>query len=860
VRRSDFLKIGLLFIVSGMCGLVYEVVWLRYLSLTIGSTVFAVSIVISAFLGGLVVGSLVFGRQADKTKRPLIFYAGLEVAVGLLALGLTLVLKNLPAITAACGLPGGGPQWLRVVLTFVLIVPPTAAMGGTLPMITRFVVSELPKVGKHFGILYSLNTLGAAIGTYLAGFFLIAHLGLFMTALLTAILNFVVAGAAVVLHFVVKPARPEKEEAAPAPEPAEPAGALDYSPIAGRRRQLLIVAFALAGFSSISYEVLWFRLLSLFMVSNTYTFTILLVTFLLGLVIGGLIYVVWLSKKNKDLELFAGAQLLLAFLGLLSAGLIGFSPIIKFYSGEIFGFGFRNIGLFLHAALVILIPATVIGIVFPLVVQLTTTHLKVTGKNVGITYSVNTIGGIIGSLMMGFILIPMIGTQKSFYLIAGLNAAIAILVLSVDQQAPKRRRWLVYCGAFLIVPTILMFPADYLKNAYSETPFGEVLEVVEDRDGNLAVIEYSSEVTCRNFDCPKRCSKFPFRHRKIFFGSVSYSSTILTSQRYMSSLAHIPMMIHKDPKKVLTVCLGTGITAGTFTLYDELEALTVVDLNKDVVDVAAKYFDKENRRVVSNNKTKIVVADGRNFLLTTQEKFDVISFEPPPPTTPGTVNLYTREFYELIADHLTSDGLLTQWIPMQHQSDWLNRMLIRSMQDVFEHVSIWMPAREEAVILASKKPLLIDLTRMQERWARPQLAQALEAVGYQDAYDLLGVFMVGAEDLAGYTKKYDPITDDLPAVEYYLSRFDRPFDRNEFIGLASNPASLLTGGPLDLERLEHEQRVTGMMLQASLSARQKDYPGAKKIVQKAIGLGESDVYIQHLDNQLYDCMVSFEAK
>jgi len=856
LRRSDFLKIGLLFIVSGMCGLVYEVVWLRYLSLTIGSTVFAVSIVISAFLGGLVVGSLIFGRQADKTKRPLIFYAGLEVAIGVLALGVTLILKNLPAIAGACGLPGGGPQWLRVVLTFVLIVPPTAAMGGTLPMITRFVVSELPKVGKHFGILYSLNTLGAVIGTYLAGFFLIAHLGLFMTALATAILNLVVAAVAVVLHFIVKPSRPGGEEDQPAPEPKHP----EYSPIAGRRRQLLIVAFALAGFSSISYEVLWFRLLSSFMVSNTYTFTILLVTFLLGLVIGGLIYVVWLAKKNKDLELFAGAQLILAFLGLLSAGLIGFSPIIKFYTGEIFGFGFRNIGLFLHAALVILIPATVIGIVFPLVVQLTTTHLKVTGRNVGITYSVNTIGGIVGSLVVGFMLIPLVGTQKSFYLIAGLNAAIALLVLSVDQQAPKRRRWLVYCGAFLILPTIMMFPADYLKNAYSETPFGEVLEVIEDRDGNLAVIEYSSEVTCRNFDCPERCSKFPFRHRKIFFGSVSYSSTILTSQRYMSSLAHIPMLIHKDPKKVLTVCLGTGITAGTFTLYEELEALTVVDLNKNVVKVAAKYFKKENRQVVSNKKTKIIVADGRNFLLTTQEKFDVISFEPPPPTTPGTVNLYTREFYELIADHLNDDGLLTQWIPMQHQSDWLDRMLIRSLQDVFEHVSIWMPAREEAVILASMKPLKIDLTRMQERWARPQLNQALERVGYLDAYDLLGVFMIGPEDLDGYTAKYEPITDDLPAVEYYLSRFDKPFDHNEFISLASSPARLLTGGPLDLERLEHEQRVTGLMLQASLAARQKDYPAAKKIVQEVMRLGESDAYIQHLDKQLYDCMVSAKAR
>ncbi len=149
---------------------------------------------------------------------------------------------------------------------------------------------------------------------------------------------------------------------------------------------------------------------------------------------------------------------------------------------------------------------------------------------------------------------------------------------------------------------------------------------------------------------------------------------------------------------------------------------------------------------------------------------------------------------------------------------------------------------------------------MQDRWARPQLAQALQAIGYQDVYDLLGVFMIGAEDLAGYTEGYDPITDDLPAVEYYLSRFDKPFDHNEFIGLASNPARLLTGGPLDLERLEHEQRVTGLMLQASLSARQKDYPGAKKIVQTAIGLGESDVYIQHLDNQLYDCMVSIEPK
>ena len=297
ISARVFAAVGLLFVASGMSGLVFEVIWVRYLTLVVGHTTFAASLVVSAFLAGLVLGSLGLGRLADGLKRPC-WRTGCWRRPRACSRWELLGAGHAAGAALPLGLPGGGPLPLRGVLAFLLVLPPTFVMGGTLPVLMRFVARELEGLGRSFGVLYSLNTLGAALGCGLAGFYLIGAVGLWRTAALAAGLNRLVGVAVFLLHLWL---RPDPPASAPAPASAAPEASSVFH---GARRTLLVAAFALCGFASISYEVLWFRVLSTSLDSTTYAFTILLVTFLLGLVVGGLVYSLKLAGRVRELELF----------------------------------------------------------------------------------------------------------------------------------------------------------------------------------------------------------------------------------------------------------------------------------------------------------------------------------------------------------------------------------------------------------------------------------------------------------------------------------------------------------------------------------------------------------------------------
>ncbi len=834
MRRRDLVLVSCLFILSGISGLIYEVVWLRYLSLVIGHTTFSVSLIVSAFLAGLVLGSLLFRGLADRVRRPMRLYALLEAAAGITGLGVSLLLANLDSVCQSLGLPGGGPLPVRIVMTFCLVLPPTLFMGGSLPVLSRFVARDLPRLGRHFGVLYSLNTLGAAAGCALAGFWLIAELGLLTTSILAAGINLAVAAGAVGLSRLMGPAADLPDPPAePAPPPSE-----------RRDVRWFVIAFGLAGFVSIGYEVLWFRVLSLFLRSSVYSFTLLMVAFLLGLVLGGLLYSVKLNALRRDLELFAGAQIVLAFLGLLSLALLSLTNLIT-------STGLR----FAFAAGVVLVPATVIGIVFPLVVQVATRQLAVTGRSVGLLYSANTIGGIIGSAALGFGIIPWLGTQGAFILVASLNVLLALGVLCLDTTA-DRRRWTahgVLAMGFAVLA--LLFPADVLIRAWGDTTHRRVVQVAEGRDGILAVVEYSDQVLKRHVQPPARCADAHYSFRQLLFGSVSYASTILAGRRYMSTLAHLPMLSHPAPRNVLLVCFGTGVTAGAFTRYTELQSLVAVDLNREVFELAP-LFAEDNAHVLEDPRTERVVDDGRHYLASTERRFDVISFEPPPPSTPGIVSMYTREFYQLVKRHLAPGGILAHWIPLQDQPDLLSRMLLETIRQEFEHVQIWIPVRNEAVILASSTPIDLDLRRWSRRWNQPAVAAALAEVGFDDPTELMAFRFLDAQALADYTAGVASIDDDMPAVEYYLNWGQGPFDREALIVHAVAPAKRLTG-LADPDRLQRERDRAMLLWRAHSRSRQRDFAAARDLVRASLGDGPPDAYQRYLLELEYDCLFAF---
>lgn len=844
---------GLLFVASGMSGLVFEVIWVRYLTLVVGHTTFAASLVVSAFLAGLVLGSLGLGRLADGLKRPLLAYGLLEAATGVLALGITRVLATLPEWLSALGLPGGGPLPLRGVLAFLLVLPPTFVMGGTLPVLMRFVARELEGLGRSFGVLYSLNTLGAALGCGLAGFYLIGAVGLWRTAALAAGLNLLVGLAVFLLHLWLRP----EPLSASAPAPASSEVPEAASVFHGARRTLLVAAFALCGFASISYEVLWFRVLSTSLDSTTYAFTILLVTFLLGLVVGGLVYSLKLAGRVRELELFVSVEALLSFAGLLSLALLGMSrPVGQVLSGLVGGWGPNAVyvGMLLHASLVILVPASLIGVVFPLVVQLTTRHVASAASNVGLLYSVNTLGGIVGSLLVGFVLVPAVGTQWTFVLVCALNMALALGVQALDVEARPSARRSMWAGAALLAVAVALVPGELLVRAFAEKVDSRVRFVREGVDGALAVLEYDNESVCDSglYQCGPGCREKRFRHQQLLFGSVSYANTALPRKRYMATLAHLPMLLHPEPKEVLQVCFGTGSTAGSFASHPGLRSLTIVDTNPDVL-AAAPHFAEHNHGVAEDPRTHVVFDDGRHFLLTSQGRYDVISFEPPPPRSAGVVSLYTTEFYREVKQRLAPGGVLAQWIPLQQQPDNLTRGMVASLLESFSEVTLWIPSDYEAVLVAAERPLTVDVKGWEARWAQASVARSLADVGFTSPYGLAGTYVAGTEALRRWTRGYSPVTDDHPAVEYFLFNADKPFDPEALLAMAQPP--VLAGAQTwDAARLSRELEANRKVLESTRLKRAGAWDAAKARVEEARAEVGDNAFLSFLSDLELDCL------
>jgi spermidine synthase/MFS family permease len=847
-----FAAVGLLFVVSGMSGLVFEVIWVRYLTLVVGHTTFAASLVVSAFLAGLVLGSAVWGRFADRLRRPLLAYGLLEAATGVLALGTTRVLETLPGWLSALGLPGGGPMPVRAVLAFLLVLPPTFVMGGTLPVLMRFVVRELAGLGRSFGVLYSLNTLGAALGCGLAGFYLIGAVGLWRTAALAAGLNLLVALAVLLLHLRLRPEPLAPSPAGPVSAPAPESSSLFH----GKRRALLIAVFALCGFASISYEVLWFRVLSTSLDSSTYAFTILLVTFLVGLVLGGLVYSLKLAGRGRELELFVSVEAMLAFAGLLSLALLGLSrPVQQVLAGWLGGWGSHAVyvGMLLHAALIILVPASLIGVIFPLVVQLTTRHVASAASNVGLLYSVNTLGGIVGSLLVGFVLVPAVGTQATFVLVCALNLALALGVQAMDPETRPRARQSLWASAVLLAGAVALVPGDLLVRAFAEHADSRVRFVREGVDGTLAVLEYDTESVCDSgfYACGPGCRERRFRHQQLLFGSVSYANTALPRKRYMATLAHLPMLLHPEARDVLQVCFGTGSTAGSFASHPELRSLTIVDTNPDVL-AAAPHFAEHNHGVAQDPRAHVVFGDGRLVLLSQPVRYDVMSFGPPPPRAAGVVSLYTPEFYREVKRRLAPGGVLAQWIPLQQQPDNLTRGLVTSLLESFSEVTLWIPSDYEAVLVAADRPLAVDVPAWEARWARPSVARSLADVGFTSPYGLMATYVAGTEALRRWTRGYPPVTDDHPSVEYFLFNADKPFDADALLEVAESPR--FTEGQRDAIRFGWERDANRRVLESTQLKRAGDWDAARERVEQArVAVGDN-AFLSFLYDLELDCL------
>ena len=758
----------IMFFCSGMASLICEAVWFKQLQFVLGSSTFSVSVVVACFFGGLALGGWLGGRLADRSHRLLRLYSLLELSLSLASGAVTLTLScwenwiSLPA-------PWLGPQSglsrpLTVLLSAVILFVPTALMGSTLPVLGIHLARSDVIVARKIGLLYAVNTFGGATGCVLVGFFLIGRMGVIQSALLASLIYLMIAaGVAVTIGLCP---RADRSPGEPLPDRAPVESASPAQP-----GVWLILVFGLMGFTSIAYEVLWFRLLTYFGIHTVYAFAGMLSTYLVGLVLGALIATKYLAHRgDRHLADLARVQLLMVATAALSLVIIGRSRnLMVAIEGlerwlgvaHVLADVFAGTSTFLCLCLVaLLLPSTFIGIGLPIAMEWTTSRHAKLGSRLGLLYSVNTLGGVLGSLVVGFALLPLLGSQGSYTAILLLNLAVFTVLVASQSTLRKDRRLIregVMAGAFLVAFGLIT-GTDYLKQALTRYIGAEVLAFRESPDATFVVLEYRNRHT--------------EPAQQLLVNGTSYANNSPPGRRYMSILGHLPALLHSDPRSALVISIGTGTTIGSLTLHPSLERIWAVDIARDVFDLAP-FFVPLNHRFTESAKVRAAVADGRHFLLGTGLRFDVLTFEPPPPIEAGVVNLYSREFYRLAKAHMNHGALLCQWIPLDTGFELLPRMMIRTMLDEFPHVSLWIPNRMEAAVVASMESLRIDPDQLRKRMSDPALRSDLAAYGLGEPEQLMATFVTADQGLAEYAGAAPNVTDNQPRIEYFNLYFPK---------------------------------------------------------------------------------------
>ena len=773
---------ALLLFVSGAAALVYQVLWIKQLSLVVGVEVYAITTGISAFFAGLALGGLLFGRWADRMQQPVVLYAGLEVLVAVLGVGATFAMSLAASPFAWLEEHIGLMAW---VLPFVLVGIPALLMGGTLPVLVRSLASDPQHLGKAGGQLYAANTAGAIAGTLLAAFVLIATLGVRGSAL----------AAAGALWF-------QRQRVAPGLAPVK-------HHTDKKTDRLALWLYAIAGGVALGYEVVWSQSIVQFMSTRTYAFAVVLATYLTGLFLGSMLLARRVDRLRDPWGVFglliAGAGLValleIALLGrwLVFAQTLAESWVLSLGGSELAGMSTR----FAVAALsIVFVPTLLLGAAFPLALRLSVGGERV-GRHVGEVVAFNTLGGIIGVMLCGFALIPMLGLVRTLGLLAIVAAGIACFAVRKGHGVKKGRRQAVVAIGLVSLALAVFTPVNKLASLLPGARNGTLMFYEEGRGGTVAVVSQGRGE--RAF-------------QRLYIQGVSNTGDAMPSLRYMRIQALLPLLIHNgEPRSALVIGFGTGITAGALTRFPGLEHRVVAELLPSVVRAAPLF--KGNFNAAANPGVDVRLRDGRQELLRNPQRYDLITLEPPPPSAAGVVNLYSRDFYQLAASRLHKQGLVAQWLPLPTQNIDDSRSLVRSFLDVFPYATLWTSEFHEMLLVGSMEPIELDAAKINARFQQDSVRSTLQDVGIGSAAALLATWVTDRAGLERFAGDAQPVTDDQPKIEY------APWVRSGEISRVlpalldlHQPPALLNADAGFIERMNTQQQRLMQFYRASLHA------------------------------------------
>lgn len=739
---------------SGCAALIYEVVWLQLLQLVIGSSAISVGLLLASYMGGLCLGSILLPRYVSAKQNPLRVYALLELGIGVLGLIALFGVPLIARIYVAGATQGMFGLVLRGAVAAVCLLPPTLLMGASLPAIARWLENTREGV-SWVGYLYSSNIAGAVFGCLLAGFYLLRVHDMAIATYAAAAINAAVALGALVMS---RGLRHEPAEAPAAPQAGTPAN-------------LVYIAIGLSGLTALGAEVVWTRLLSLLLGPTVYTFSIILAVFLLGLWAGSTAGSFLARRIPAPQTGLAVCQVLLAaaiaWTAYTMAHSLPYWPVDPWLSLD----PWFNFELDLARCVWAIFPGTLLwGASFPLALGAAAAPGEDPGRLTGKIYSANTAGSIVGALAFSLWLVPAIGTRGSQQLLI-VMAAVAALVLA------GRRRWPAAAAALALGALLPMTVADvpWQVIAYGRriAPIIRAFDLY-DRAHPTNVL-FRGEGINSSVLIAERAGQ-----RHFYVSGKAEASTAPFDMRLERMMGDIPGLVHPKPASVLIVGFGAGVTAGSFVPYPDVKNITICELEPFIPPASTEFFGPQNYEVLHDPRTRIVYDDARHYIFTAREKFDVITTDPIHPWVKGTSTLYSREYYELVREHLNPGGVVAQWLPIYDSDAPTVKSELATFFSVFPSGSIWSNYTctspnncdgYDLVLLGQKDASTVNVDQLQQRLDSPdysRVSASLSEVGFHSAVDVLATYAGRALDLERFLSDAQ-INNDMNLRLQYLA-------------------------------------------------------------------------------------------
>lgn len=786
------------FAISNMASLIYQISWIKSLSYVFGTSVYSIGVVLSCFMAGLAIGSFLIGKISDKHPDPVKLFAYIEIIIGLYALATPFLFSLLHQPYGALYEIFGNTWMFYLMLSYIafaILIIPTGLIGGTFPIMNRIYAKRISTIGKDVGIVYSIDTIFAALGALAAGFILIPWAGINGTITIGALFNI---GAGILLFTKTKntgislltaeSTRKDNTKNNISESIQKVSKLKTYASYFKQNKaaidqisgieKIILAAFFLSGFAALASEVVWTRFLSLAFGTSIYALSIITATFLIGLSLGSFVVSKYITKNKDLIPLFAYIECgigLSSLLILMFFDKLDIPYLYLYYTMNSF-YPFMG-ALFILILAIMIVPTMLMGATMPVVSKILTTRIENVGMNIGTIYSLNTFGAIYGSFFASFTLIPTLGMTKTGALGGFVNIFIAIVIFVAytrknKEYRHKKRFYSVAGIAIIILIYVSMSTINPLfAGVYYHGTQMDDLQSWEDAKNSIEVLHYD-EGLYSSISVIKQNDYISLRTN----GKTESSNVpIELVSEYM--LAYIPLFANKDPQHTMMIGLGGGFTLHSIANFNEIETIDVIEINPQVVEVTEKYFSQYIHNVEDDPRVNIIIADARNHLLTKDKKYDVIISQPSNIWCWGEGGLFTQEMYEIVRDDLNEEGTFCQWMPLYEQNIEDFKIFLSTFQSVFPYSDLWIIG-SDAVIIGSMDQISYDYGNIRNHVYGNEMiyndfnimADVLAAQGKHGLLNhMLIPYWISNDDIKSFSNGIIN-TDDKPILEFTTAK------------------------------------------------------------------------------------------